>query len=365
MIHIQRSPRTSAELDRPSSRSSSPANEDPSRPPLEQPVLSHQDQEPPSKRLQEPETGESTMDASQGSAENTKAAAVVESVPKSQSPNLESSPTPPYKEYENERLIFNAKLKPYEGAEKILGCDISKPIRWQHGPYDEVHLFESQAERPWKTTRRLCVGRPLRSGTVSYTVFWLPLFDIRIVLSNDWLIFSWSDCNHDQARRPKDYEEKHDRVYKRSRPNNTLLLRFQEQEDTTKFASVMHSPGTDQAQFQLPKSIQLLAERDVVQPLAFKEGTTLVKGFMIKSRDFSQPSTLRLYLLSQPVDISLETQRSSPISLYTLWIRGVQMPNYISDKRGLHQRNTAIGHCDRVDLEPVEVNLAFGDTTGL
>ena len=285
-----------------------------------------------------------------------------------------TSNSPPYMARENESLVFEAAIQADRGAQIYLGGETAKRSILNAGPGNAVRLFDSPSEQAWQMTRRLCTGLSTTSTATVYEEFWLPLADLRMkVHEKSIVVLSWSDCNQDVARPTQDYEEKHDRVYRRQHPNNALLLHFCQQEQAREFVAILRSPSEEllraQQQFE---PFPLVGGKVVAQPLTLKDQSLVVKGFVIKGQDVEQISTSRLYLLPPHVDFLLreefsETSSESPSESspgYVIVVKPVQTPNYLTHLQELHQFATEVGYCRKISLESVQAELAFQQARG-
>jgi len=281
---------------------------------------------------------------------------------------------PPYMARENESLVFEAAIQPDRGAQIYLGGETAKRSILNAGPGNAVRLYDLPAEQAWQMTRRLCTGLSTNSSTTVYEEFWLPLADLRLKVHGETIVvLSWSDCNQDIARPTQDYEERHDRVYRRQHPNNALLLHFLQQEQAQEFVAILRSPSEELLRAQQRfESFPLVGGKVVAQPFTLNAKSAPIKGFVVKGKDVEKISTSRLYLLPPHLDFLLQTKSSETLSGtpsesalgYVVVIKPIQTPNYLSRLEGLHQSATEVGYCRKISLEVVQAELAFEQTKG-
>ncbi|KAK3116122.1 hypothetical protein LTR53_003858 [Teratosphaeriaceae sp. CCFEE 6253] len=280
----------------------------------------------------------------------------------------ESTPAPIqvalYDAQEGESIVFEAAIQTESGAQVILGGETSKKSTTSGEAPSRVRLFHTAGRTHWDVTRRLCFSLSASSRATLHTSLWLPLGDIRLVAEEADVVLTFSDCNQDFGHHSYNYEELHDRVYKRMEPNNTLLLQFADRVDAARFADILRGPSPDLlARQQSPDPILLGHDDMVAHPFEFpgREGSSTDRGIVVRGASIDEISTSRLYVLPGEVDIVMPAEIPGPEDLWTIIIKYMQIPTYVSDKRKLHQRDTAIGHFSKVELEAVEVEWAFAE----
>ena len=266
---------------------------------------------------------------------------------------------------EHEVLVFDAAIQSESGAQIVIGGETAIKSTTDSGVPSRLRLFHNDGRRPWETTRRLCYSLSATSRVTLYTSIWLPLGDLRLVVERDEVVLTFSDCNQDFGHQSYNYEELHDRIYKRTEPNNTLLLRFLDRSDAVEFATILRGPSEELVRCQKFEAVKLGDGGMLAQPFQLDEDSHNARGIVVRGSKVDKLSTSRLYVVPSELDLVIPSTKTENAGLWTITIKHILIPTYISDKRKLHRRDTTVGQYEKVDLEAIEVEWAFKQEAGM
>jgi len=254
----------------------------------------------------------------------------------------------------------------------------------------ELRLYELLETDLYRTTRRLKFLPGEDANPADRLEFWLPLADTAVVRRGADVIISWSDCNQLESYATVNGSTPYSRVYRRMKPNNTLLIHFETAADARNFACQISEPRKAKAS---PRgwSVNLSpyatfgtwgfdnngnAQKYNVSPevmytvqgfdgLAGSDGPS--RGLLVKADNDLTASTSRIYWLPPAIDIKLGLEYTSDhaeskpsVSLMDLSVAG-----YKSNVQRVHVSNSSKpGVCQEVELSPCSVSWRFENIHG-
>ena len=281
-------------------------------------------------------------------------------------------------------LIFQAPLtsesfkiiEPRVSSEESLSC--TRLLR----------LYELVATDLYRTTRRLVFLCSEDDGPAERREFWMPFADTAVVRRGAQVIISWSDCNHLEALRTVDGATPYSRVYKRLKPNNALLIHFEDMVDARNFSSHISTPrkanpgprgwsaslspdnisdawGFDTATGEVPRDgVCPGAVSYTVQGIdCYTAGINKPpRGLLVSADDDSITSTSRIYWLPPAIDIKLGPDTESKPSVE---ITELSVAIYKSDVQAVsNSKKDKAGVFQKVELSPCSVSWRFQSSSG-
>jgi hypothetical protein len=280
-------------------------------------------------------------------------------------------------------LIFQAPLtsesfktiEPRVSSEESLSC--TRLLR----------LYELVATDLYRTTRRLVFLCNEDDGPAERREFWMPFADTAVVRRETRVIISWSDCNQLESLRTVDGVTPYSRVYKRLKPNNALLIHFEDTVDARNFASHISTPRkanpgprgwsaslsqdatSDAWGFDATGEIK----RDTVCTGAvyytvqgidcYTAGINIQpRGLLVSADNDLTTSTSRIYWLPSAIDIKLGPDTESKPSVE---VTELSVAIYKSDVQAVSKSEKGkAGSFLKVELSPCTVSWRFQSFSG-
>jgi hypothetical protein len=242
----------------------------------------------------------------------------------------------------------------------------------------------------YQTTRRLVFLPSEDADSAERREFWMPLADTAVARRGAHVIISWSDCNHHESYNAVNGITPHSRVYRRTRPNNTLSIHFESPSDARDFASEISEPrkakaalkrrpinlspyaisgawGFDATTGDIQKCSALV--NYTVQPFDchLNGRHEPSRGLLVKGGDDLTTSTSRLYWLPPAIDIQLGMDKKSEnteprpvVSLMDLFVA-----DYKSNIQRVHNwEKNKVGVFQEAELSKCSASWRFENVQG-
>lgn len=253
-------------------------------------------------------------------------------------------------------FIFDGRIAE-SGLKVLQGHTILETAEFCHGA---LRLYELRNPDVWLSTRQL-VFLPSPGDNLSAGHYvWLPLADVSVERAERTVFLSWSDCGH-HVQEVKDGSTLHSLVYKRTKPNNAISVTFDTEDYAIEFSDKLHTPceellrPTAEPEALAPepneRSWNLMDANKqpssasevtyIVQPVQHKKQVpkTMERGFLVRGKTNTMPSTSRMYQLAPNVDLNLRpgmVDNSAKPGSHVI-MTGILAADYQTNSRKVHR----------------------------
>lgn len=243
----------------------------------------------------------------------------------------------------NEKHIFNSSFvsstieNDTPTIDTCTKCEIGEnKIQIYESVTDDPSVRNSSMPMLWWTTRRLIIsylsGSPEMRRCSS---FWLPLADLCFSSSGSEVKLMWSDCNQMTQRRSGNYSQHYDWLYAPKDPNNSIVIRFNDNDEAQQFLDVVRLPYEDGISVKHGRKVDISGSQEFH---TFDIGRRGIKNYRVATLTTLENSfaNSKLFVQWPELDIDIHIPRYPTTTGYQMvvQINNVSTPTYHSDIRG-------------------------------